>query len=262
MNNENKGDGSKRVFSRADIDRLDIELSQLREGGALGGSYRERIRLLSRGCYAELMNAGIGTRCVTLIIEIMRHQFVAHSYFNLIFDYERSDDSASQILDLVNDFYLDKIDSGRNGASKSFDVMLLTKASCDDDLVPYLTTSIGNWLQNRLNATPLGRLRQRVSKRLERSPERFVQVEELGGETWGLRDGSRVRFEGDLQTLASVTLRYPIKRYYPKEGAKRDPQIGARSQLENMLEGVFKAADACLTLNQLVSLTLTDALIC
>ncbi|PLS25166.1 hypothetical protein BLI708_11095 [Bifidobacterium imperatoris] len=135
----------------------------------------------------------------------------------------------------------------------------------------YIKTSVDGWFHNLYSQTDEGKARDAIRKRLARDA-RFTNNfdsndmvtasstnKKLKGKrnSWGLVGGPTTPSTVPERTLESVTYRYPIDidvKALQDEDRQRTPNYGKTGQLENMFEGVLKAAKGTLALSSLFTL--------
>lgn len=154
----------------------------------------------------------------------------------------------------VNAFYADKsasliraVDGGTIKDDKSFDKIV--------------TTAARNWVNGLFSRTESGKKRDMLRQRMNRDPQkRFVSIgrkspQYTGSSRWGLVNGGKQPTIKPDIVLELAALKYPIDLDYRKIAdpmRQREPSYGKKGQLENMLEGIFQAAEGTLTLTELL----------
>ena len=134
--------------------------------------------------------------------------------------------ATDEVADLVNEFFLDKGSGYANAVV----------AAPDDDAARRLTRKWAvHWLVDRARTLPFGALRNRLEKRLERSP---LFARSAIDHYWRLADGDdadRAVTESQLRQLASSTF---VETIPTADGI----QLGRRGELEELLRRLLDAA--------------------
>lgn len=164
----------------------------------------------------------------------------------------------------VNQFWIDR--------KEVIEIALQGKQGKSDQIFEaYIKTSVDGWFHNRYSQTDEGKARDAVRKRLDRD-KRFTNnfdsddaattdgtSKNLKGKRnrWGLVGGPTTPSTVPERTLESIVYRYPIDidvKAFQDEARQRKPSYGKTGQLEDMFEGVLKAAKGTLTLASLFAL--------
>ncbi len=129
--------------------------------------------------------------------------------------------------DLAVDFFEERLDSYPTA---------LAVTSDDDSAMALTRRWMRNWLVDRVRKLPFGAMRNRIEKRLQRSPL-FVESEVV--RFWRLADGADEDISVDSDTLREIASRAAVQVSASASGGVR---LGKQGELEELLRQVLESA--------------------